>query len=82
MNIEQLSFGTKSMTSGTIAYIQLKRLVERASDDGVLTREEHQVIMTAITTCDRPTAEMCGLFRQLQEQVWNGELVLEGRGHH
>lgn len=81
MNIEQLTLRTKANAYGSVSFAQVKRLVEQASDDGVLTREENEGILAAITRSDRPTAEMCGLFRQLQEQVWNGELVLEARRH-
>lgn len=79
MNIEQLTLRTQPTTFGQVSYIQLKRLVEKAAEDGVLTREENEVIVAAMTSRDRPTAEMCTVFRQLQEQVWNGELVLEAR---
>jgi hypothetical protein len=82
MNIEQLTLRTQKTAFGKVSYAQLKRLVERASDDGVLTCEENEVIIAAITSSDRPTAEMCGLFRQLQEQVWSGDLVLESPRHH
>lgn len=82
MNIEQLTLRTKTTALGSSSYIQLKRLVEQVADDGVLTHEENEVIMAAMTSSDRLTAEMCRLFRQLQEQVWNGELVLEGRRRH
>ena len=81
MNIESL-FPQSSRTSyKTITYARVQQLVEWATDDGVLTREEDEVIMAAITHSDRPTAEMCRLFRELQEQVWDGELILEGRRH-
>jgi hypothetical protein len=81
MNIEQLTLRNKQPASSSGAYVHLKQIVERASDDGVLTREEDDVIMAVMVSSDRPTAEMCGLYRRLQEQVWNGELALE-EPHH
>ena len=82
MNVEQLSLRRTEPSSVTVAYARIRHLVELAADDGVLTREEDECIVAAMIHRDRPTAEMCGLFRQLQEQVWNGELTLEGRYGH
>lgn len=77
MNIEQLTLRTRKTASGSSAYIRFEKLVAQVADDGVLTREENELVMVAMTSCDRPTAEMCSLFRQLQERVWNGELLLD-----
>jgi hypothetical protein len=76
MRIERLVNVTAEPSGTAISYSHVKRLVEEASADGLLTREEDEVIMAAIVSNHGATAEMCALFRRLQEQVWNGELVL------
>jgi hypothetical protein len=76
MRIERLANSTLEESGLAVSYTHVKRLVEKASADGLLTREEDEVILAAIVSRHGATAEMCALFRSLQEQVWNGELVL------
>jgi len=76
MRIEKYTHLTIVSIHHTVAYARVRRLVEQASADGTLTREENELIWAAIASPET-TAEMCALFRSLQEQVWNGELTLD-----
>jgi hypothetical protein len=42
-----------------------------------LSRDQDDDILAAITADRQPSAAVCGLFRCLQERVWQAELVLE-----
>ncbi len=78
MQIEKMHPDSPETFAGEIqTYAHLKSLVEQVSADGRLTRDEDEVIMSAIVASQHPTAEMCALFRSLQEKVWSGELRLE-----
>jgi hypothetical protein len=77
MNIEQLHSHTSGSTTAVTIYQRVETLVVQAATDGVLTREEETAIVTAITRSGRPTAAVCRLYRLLQEQVWDGELLLD-----
>ena len=77
MNIERSTSASTGLPVQAMSYRHVKHLVEQASSDGLLTREEDDSILAAIVSSQSPTAEMCALFRALQEQVWDGELILE-----
>ena len=77
MNIEQLSKHPNVSPTEVTIYQRVEALVVQAASDGELTREEETAIVAAITRPgDHPTADVCRLYRRLQERVWDGELVL------
>ncbi len=59
-------------------YRHVQTLVEGAIALGRLSRQQEDRILRAILLEHPPTAALCGLFRQLQEQVWQGSLALDG----
>ena len=78
MNIEQLSRHTRVSTTEVTIYQRVEALVVQAARDGELTREDEIAIVAAITRPgSRPTADVCRLYRMMQERVWDGELMLE-----
>ncbi|NER83633.1 MAG: hypothetical protein F6K42_29625 [Leptolyngbya sp. SIO1D8] len=77
MHIERSTPPLSTFPTTEIAYTRVQTLVEQASSDGRLSRDEDDVILAAIVSSQSPTAEMCGLFRSLQERVWDGELILD-----
>lgn len=81
MNIEQLHHHASTPTTEVTIYQRVEALVVQAASDGELTREEETAIVAAITRPgSRPTAEVCRLYRLMQERVWDGELMLERPG--
>jgi hypothetical protein len=49
----------------------------QAASDGQITHEEETSIKAAMLRSGQITPAMCGLFRRLQERVWDGELALD-----
>jgi hypothetical protein len=56
---------------------QIKELIERALCDGRLSRGESEQIKAAIYHNKKITPEQAQLFRELQDKVWKGEILLE-----
>ncbi len=77
MNIEQLTIHTHSKTATVSVYQRLEALMVQAARDGQLTYEEEETIIANMVYAGKPTADICGLFRRLQEQVWDGALILD-----
>ena len=77
MNIEQLTLHAHNKASTGSVYQRVEALMVHAARDGQLTYEEEEIIIAAITRSGKPTAEICGLFRRMQERVWDGELILD-----
>jgi hypothetical protein len=56
---------------------RLKQLIERSTATGTLDRQDEAAIMVVLAQPPCYSTEKCGLFRQLQERVWQAELRLE-----
>lgn len=56
---------------------RVERLIAGAIAGGRLSRQQEDAILIAITIEHPPTAELCSLFRQLQERVWQADLLLD-----
>lgn len=77
MNIEQLTLPTRRQSTPGSVYQRVEALMTQAARDGRLTAAEEEIIVAAITCPGQPNADICGLFRRLQERVWDGELKLD-----
>jgi|GEM_PF-2559171 len=77
MNIEQLHKHISGKTIEVTVYQRVEALVVQAASDGEITCEEETAIVAALTRTGRPTAEVCRLYRLMQERVWDGELLLD-----
>ena len=81
--VSRLSFADSSgATSAFTASHQndlqkLHQLIERSTMTGTLDRQAEAAIMAVLAQPPRYSIEKCGLFRQLQERVWQAELRLE-----
>jgi len=73
MNIEQLS----ARQATRVTFQQLETLMVQATSDGQITLEEETSIKAVMLRSGQITPAMCGLFRRLQERVWDGELTLD-----
>lgn len=76
MNIQQEPRLSVDPRLESLQYERVQQLIERSVADGSLSRSQDDDILAAITTTPRPTAALCGLFRILQERVWQGEVTL------
>jgi hypothetical protein len=56
---------------------RLQQLIERSTATGTLDRQAEAAIMAVLAQPPCYSIEKCGLFRQLQERVWQAELRLE-----
>jgi hypothetical protein len=56
---------------------KLEKLIERSTATGTLDRQAEAAIMAVLAQPPCYSTEKCGLFRQLQERVWQAELHLE-----
>jgi hypothetical protein len=56
---------------------QIKTMIERALADRRLSRLESDSIKAAIYSDKKVTPEEAELFRHLQEQIWNGDVIIE-----
>ncbi|RZM79445.1 hypothetical protein [Leptolyngbya iicbica] len=79
MNIEQLSIRTATRSAPHSICHTVEALMVQAASDGQITHEEETSIKAAMLRSGHITPEMCRLFRQMQERVWDGELTLEER---
>ncbi|NEQ46023.1 MAG: hypothetical protein F6K00_21760 [Leptolyngbya sp. SIOISBB] len=77
MNIEQLALHVHKKAAAGAAYQKIEALMVNAARDGQLTYADEEMIVATMTRSGRPTADICGLFRRLQERVWDGELRLD-----
>lgn len=56
---------------------KIKEIMERALADGMLSKAESDIIKRAIYAKGQVIPEQIELFRQLQEKVWHGQVLLE-----
>lgn len=56
---------------------KVRQAIERALADGYLSRLESDSIKTAIYQDKQVTKEECKLFRELQQKIWQGEVILD-----
>jgi hypothetical protein len=56
---------------------KVRQAIERALADGYLSRLESDSIKTAIYQDKQVTKEECRLFRELQQKIWQGEVILD-----
>lgn len=56
---------------------QIRIKIERALADGRISRQESEDIKAAIYADKKVTKEEAQLFRELQNQIFNGDVVLE-----
>ncbi len=55
---------------------KIKKLIERALADGVLSREETEMIRQAIYEDKKVTPEEMKLWRELQKLISDGEILI------
>lgn len=55
---------------------KIKEIIERALADGMLSKAESDIIKRAIYAKGHVLPEQIELFRQLQEKVWQGQVLL------
>ena len=77
MNVQYSPFITLDPQQESRQCERVQRIIEQAITDGCLSRDQDDDILAAITADRQPSAAVCGLFRCLQERVWQAELVLE-----
>ncbi|MEA5533244.1 hypothetical protein [Crocosphaera sp. XPORK-15E] len=56
---------------------QIKAMIERALADGRLSRQEDDDIKAAIFSDKKVTEEEMKLYRELQKQVFEGDIILD-----
>jgi hypothetical protein len=56
---------------------KVRQAIERALADGYLSRAESDTIKTAMYQDKQVTKEECKLFRELQQKIWQGEVILD-----
>ncbi len=56
---------------------KIKALIEQALADGSLSREEDEMIKAAIAADNVVTEEEMKLYRELQQQVFEGDIKIE-----
>lgn len=56
---------------------QIKNIIERALSDGRLSRQEDDAIKTAIFADRKVTGEEMKLYRELQKQVFEGDIIID-----
>jgi len=56
---------------------KVRQAIERALQDGYLSREESDNIKRTIYQDKQVTQEECKLFRELQQKIWQGEIILD-----
>jgi hypothetical protein len=55
---------------------KIKNMIERALADGVLSRAESEMIKSAIYADKRVSKEESQLWRELQDKIWQGEVII------
>ena len=56
---------------------KLKKMIERALADGRLSRQEDEDIKAAIAADNKVTEEEMKLYRELQEMVFKGDILID-----
>ncbi len=56
---------------------RIKNMIERALADGRLSRQEDEDIKAAIWADHKVTEEEMKLYRELQQQVFEGEILID-----
>ncbi len=56
---------------------QVKQVIYRALADRCLSRAEREDILAAVRANGEITPELCGLWRELQERVFRGEIRID-----
>lgn len=56
---------------------KIKKMIERALADGKLSRQEDEDIKAAIFSDGKVTEEEMKLYRELQKQVFDGDILME-----
>ncbi len=56
---------------------KIQNMIERALADGKLSRQESDVIKAAIYADKKVTKEEAQLWRELQDKIWQGEVLLD-----
>ncbi|MEB3162582.1 MAG: hypothetical protein VKK80_05085 [Prochlorothrix sp.] len=56
---------------------KVRRTIEQALADGVVSREENDQILATLYANGKVSQEECELFRVLQEKIWRGEVALD-----
>jgi hypothetical protein len=56
---------------------QIRRMIQRALADGRLSRQESEAIKVAIYSDGKVTPEEVKMFRELQDKVWKGEIMID-----
>lgn len=77
MRIEPVVVALYPPAMGNEQCDRVRRLIEHATLDGCLSRAEDEAIVAAMVASLPVAADTCGLYRALQERVWQAELTLE-----
>lgn len=56
---------------------KIKKIIERALADGRLSRQEDEDIKAAIRADRKITQEEIKLYRELQQQIFEGEILID-----
>lgn len=56
---------------------QLQKLIEQVLADGILSRQEREEIFAAALGDNTISEKTVTLWRQIQEQIWRGEIQIE-----
>lgn len=56
---------------------KVRKAIERALADGYLSSAESDQIKSAIYEDKQVTKEECKLFRELQQKIWQGEVIID-----
>lgn len=56
---------------------KVRATIERALQDGRLSKYESENIKRAIYEDKKVTPEECQLFRELQDKIWQGEVQID-----
>ncbi|WP_017661711.1 hypothetical protein [Baaleninema simplex] len=54
----------------------LAEQAKRALEDGVVSREERDALIAAIYADGKVSVEECAIFREIQEKIWDGEILI------
>ncbi|EAZ91052.1 hypothetical protein [Crocosphaera chwakensis] len=56
---------------------KIKKIIERALADGRLSSQEDEDIKAAIRSDQKVTEEAMKLYRELQQQIFEGEIIID-----
>jgi hypothetical protein len=56
---------------------KIQNIIKRALADGRLSRQESETIKAAIYADKKVTKEEAQLWRELQDKIWQGEVLLD-----